>query len=78
MDIFEYIRAKHEFNVYGQLIIVAAIILITLFVFIIMINTFIMKKRLKRIEKEMKITNSHMSHVDSNNHMDNMTDAENN
>ena len=78
MDIFEYIRAKHELNVYGQLIIVAAIILITLFVFIIMINTFIMKKRLKRIENEMKITNSHMSHVDPNKHMDKMTDAENN
>lgn len=67
-DLIEERYLIRQLNAIGQIIITVAIILIALFVLIIMINTFISKKRLKHIENEMKITNRHLSHLDHNNY----------
>lgn len=67
-DLIEERYLIRQLNAIGQIIITVAIILIALFVLIIMINTFISKKRLKRIENELKITNRHLSHLDHNNY----------
>lgn len=61
-DLIHEVYVKKQCNAIGQLIIIGAIILITIFVFIIMINSFKYKKELKRIKNELQIVNRQLTH----------------
>lgn len=51
-----------QLNAIGQIVIILALILISLYLFIIMINSISIKKRTKRIEDELRIVNRELTH----------------
>ncbi|MCR5599131.1 MAG: hypothetical protein K6G33_00090 [Ruminococcus sp.] len=61
-DLIHEVYLKKQYNAIGQLIIISAIILITIFIFIIMINSFKSKKELKKIRNELQIANRQLTH----------------
>ena len=51
-----------QLNAIGQIVIILALILISLYLFIIMINSISIKRRTKRIEDELRIVNRELTH----------------
>ena len=66
MDIFEELyyekQLMRQLNAYAQIAILILLFLISIYLFVIMINSISIKKRTKRIEDELRIVNRELTH----------------